>query len=76
MITIDGEFGFRGPQEDIREESPYKNEPTNISEDNLNLLKEYSLTNSQEKVQYMRDLLSIGFTFNQAREKTLRDKGV
>jgi hypothetical protein len=76
VVTIDGEFGFRQPQEDVREESPYENEPTNISEENLNLLKEYSLTNSQEKIQYMKDLLSIGFTFSQAREKTLRDKGV
>lgn len=75
-ITIDGEFAFRKPQEDVREESLYKNEPTTISEDYLNLLKEYSLTNSQEKVQYMKDLLSIGFTFSQARDKTLRDKGV
>lgn len=76
VVTIDGEFAFRDSQNEVREESPYKNSASGISEDYLILLNEYALTNSQEKVNYMKSLLELGFTFNQAREKTLRDKGV
>lgn len=76
MVTIDGEFAFRDPQAGFREESPFTSAPTSISEDSLMLLKEYGLTNSQEKVNYMKNLLELGFTFSQARDKTARDKGV
>lgn len=76
MVTINGEFAFRDTQNPVREESPYTNAPSEISEDSLVLLKEYALTNSQEKVNYMKNLLELGFNFSQAREKTLRDKGV
>lgn len=76
VITIDGEFAFRDSQGEFREESPFTNAPSSISEDNLSLLREYSLTNVQEKVDYMKNLLELGFTFSQARDKTSRDKGV
>jgi hypothetical protein len=75
MVTIDGEFAFRGPRDSTREEAPFQNSPSSISDDSLTLLKEYSLTNTQEKVDYMKNLLELGFTFSQARDKTLRDKG-
>lgn len=76
IITINGEFAFRKePTEKVNGGIPASNSMT-ISQENLELLKEYALTNNQEKIDYMRTLLHSGFTFSQAREKTLRDKGV
>jgi hypothetical protein len=74
-ITIDGEFAFSANPIDS-ESNSITVISGKISDENYALLKEYSLTNSSEKVVYMRKLLESGFTFNQAREKTMRDKGV
>jgi hypothetical protein len=52
------------------------NKPSSISENDLALLRDYALTNSQDKLNYMKTLIESGFTFNQAAEKTMRDKGV
>lgn len=76
ITTISGDFAFSKVPSDVREESPIVNKPSIIGENDKELLKEYALTNSQEKVDYMIKLLESGFTFSQAREKTLRDKGV
>jgi len=76
ITTISGDFAFSKVPSDIREESPVVNKPSVIGENDKELLKEYALTNSQEKVDYMIKLLESGFTFSQARDKTLRDKGV
>lgn len=76
IVTISGEFAFRQDQDSGIEGMPSQAAGTTISEEDLKLLKEYSLTNTQEKVDYMRRLIESGFTFNQAREKTMRDKGV
>lgn len=76
ISTINGEFGFSGGSGNRREESVITEGSSKIDESNMTLLKEYALTNSDEKVQYMIKLLESGFNFSQAREKTARDKGV
>lgn len=76
IITIQGEYAFRDQADEVREEAPFKNAPTTIDEQSLALLKEYALTSTQDRVDYMKKLLELGFTFSQAREKTVRDKGV
>jgi len=76
ISTITGEFGFSSGSNERREESPTTNGSIKLNENDLNLLKEYSLTNDDEKVQYMIKLIESGFTFSQARDKTERDKGV
>ena len=76
IITINGDFAFRNtPKETINGGVPH-NTDSNISSEDAELIKEYALTNSQDKVNYMVNLMKLGFTFSQAREKTLRDKGV
>jgi hypothetical protein len=74
-ITINGEFAFSANPIDS-ESNSITVISGKISDENYALLKEYSLTNSSEKVDYMKKLLESGFSFNQAREKTMRDKGV
>jgi len=74
-ITISGEFAFSNNPTDPESLSTAVISGK-ISEEDYALLKEYGLTNSQEKVDYMKKLLESGFNFNQAREKTMRDKGV
>jgi hypothetical protein len=76
ITTITGDFAFVKNPSERREESPTVNNPSVISKNDMVLLKEFSLTNSTEKVRYMTQLLESGFTFSQAREKTMRDKGV
>lgn len=76
ITTITGDFAFVKTPSERRDESPTLNNPSVISANDMALLKEYALTNSNEKVKYMTQLLESGFTFSQAREKTLRDKGV
>lgn len=76
ITTISGDFAYAKVPSEAREESPLVNKPSVIGENDRELLKEYALTNRQEKVDYMIKLLESGFTFSQAREKTLRDKGV
>lgn len=75
ITTINGDFAFVKTPEDSREESPILNEAPKLNKNDMNLLKEYALTNSDEKVQYMIKLLESGFNFTQAVEKTTRDKG-
>ncbi len=75
VVTISGEYGFSKNPVDS-ESNSITMVSGKISEEDYALLKEYSFTNSQEKVDYMKKLLESGFTFNQAREKTMRDKGV
>ena len=76
IVTMNGDYAFREKPNQTTEDSKIINQPSTLSKENLNLLKEYSLTNSQDKVEYMKKLLELGFTFSQATEKTLRDKGV
>lgn len=76
IVTISGEFAFRQDRGPGIEGMPAQSTEVQISEENLRLLREYALTNSQEKVDYMKKLLESGFNFSQAREKTMRDKGV
>ena len=76
VSTISGEFGFSSNSSEPREESPITRGSLKISDNDSKLLKEYSLTNDNEKVQYMIKLLESGFSFSQARDKTARDKGV
>jgi hypothetical protein len=75
ITTINGKFAFSKTPADTREESPVVGGSIEISNKDLQLLKEYALTNSQEKVEYMRKLLESGFNFSQAVQKTTRDKG-
>ena len=75
VVTISGEYGFSKNPDDLNSRSAAVISGK-ISEEDYALLKEYGLTNSQEKVDYIKKLLESGFTFSQAREKTMRDKGV
>lgn len=75
VVTISGEYGFSKNPDDLDSRSAAVISGK-ISEEDYVLLKEYGLTNSQEKVDYIKKLLESGFTFSQAREKTMRDKGV
>jgi hypothetical protein len=75
VVTISGEYGFSKNPVDSEGRSAAVISGK-ISDEDYALLKEYGYTNSQEKVDYMRKLLESGFTFSQAREKTIRDKGV
>lgn len=75
VVTISGEYGFSKNRDDLDSRSAAVISGK-ISEEDYALLKEYGLTNSQEKVDYIKKLLESGFTFSQAREKTMRDKGV
>jgi hypothetical protein len=75
VVTISGEYGFSKNPDDLDSRSAAVISGK-ISEEDYALLKEYGLTNSQEKVDYIKKLLESGFTFSQAREKTMRDKGV
>jgi hypothetical protein len=76
IVTMNGEFAFRDtPNQTVGDSIPV-NQNSILNEENTNLLKEYSLTNSSDKVEYVKKLLELGFTFSQATEKTLRDKGV
>jgi hypothetical protein len=75
VVTISGEYGFSKNPNDLDSRSAAVISGK-ISEEDYALLKEYGLTNSQEKVDYIKKLLESGFTFSQAREKTMRDKGV
>ena len=76
IVTINGEFGFRPNKTDSFGMGIPTNKPSSISENDLALLRDYALTNSQDKLNYMKTLIESGFTFNQAAEKTMRDKGV
>lgn len=76
ISTITGDFGFSQQSFNKREESPIISGGLKISESDTELLKEYALTNTNDKVEYMIKLLESGFNFTQAREKTARDKGV
>lgn len=74
IVTINGDYGFR--QNSAKDETTIVRTPvSSIGQEDMNLLKEYALTNSQEKINYMKQLLEAGYTFSQAREKTMRDKG-
>lgn len=75
IVTIQGEYGFRSLESGTSNSSAVRNSPS-LDSGNLKLLKEYALKNSQDKVEYMKNLLDSGYTFDQAKEKTLRDKGV
>lgn len=76
IVTINGEFAFRADKNDTFGTGISTNSPSSISQNDLSLLKDYALTNSQDKLNYMKTLLESGFTFDQAAEKTVRDKGV
>lgn len=76
ISTITGDFGFSQQNFNKREESPIVSGALKINESDTELLKEYALTNTNDKVEYMIKLLESGFNFTQAREKTARDKGV
>lgn len=76
ISTITGDFGFSQQNFNKREESSIVSGSLKISESDTELLKEYALTNTNDKVEYMIKLLESGFNFTQAREKTARDKGV
>jgi len=76
IVTINGEFAFRDDKTDTFGTGTSSNSPSTISENDLALLRDYALTNSQDKINYMKTLIESGFTFNQAAEKTMRDKGV
>lgn len=76
IVTINGEFAFRANKNDTFGTGISTNSPSSISQNDLSLLKDYALTNSQDKLNYMKTLLESGFTFDQAAEKTVRDKGV
>lgn len=75
LVTISGEYAFSKDPNDP-ELSSVSSNSGKISDEDQDLLKEYGYTNSQEKVDYMKKLLESGFNFSQAREKTMRDKGV
>lgn len=76
ITTIMGEYAFAKRPNEYREEAPTTQIGSSISQKDKELLKEYSLTNSHDKVQYITMLLEAGYNFNQAMEKTMRDKGV
>lgn len=76
IITINGDFAFRNTPKQTLEGSIPNAIGSNLSAEESELMKEYALTNTQDKVDYMLSLLKSGFTFSQAREKTMRDKGV
>ena len=76
IVTINGEFAFRPDTTDSFGTGINTNKPSTISKNDLALLKDYALTNTQEKLNYMKTLIESGFTFDQAVEKTMRDKGV
>jgi len=76
IITINGDFAFRNTPKETVNGGVSQNKNSDISSEDLELIKEYALTNNQDRVNYMINLIKSGFTFSQAREKTLRDKGV
>jgi hypothetical protein len=75
IVTIQGEYAFRDSGPNTGSLSSHQNK-SNISPENMDLLKEYALTNNQNKIDYIKNLLEYGYNFDQAREKTTRDKGV
>jgi hypothetical protein len=75
IVTIQGEYAFRDSGPNTGSLSSHQNK-SNISPENMDLLKEYALTNNQNKIDYIKNLLESGYNFDQAREKTTRDKGV
>lgn len=75
IVTIQGEYAFRDSGPNTGSLASHQNRP-NINPENTILLKEYALTNNQDKVDYMKKLLESGYNFDQARKKTIRDKGV
>lgn len=75
ITTINGEYAFSKNQSGTREEAPLPLKASVLSDTDQKLLNEYALTNNQEKVNYMKKLLELGYNFNQAAEKTMRDKG-
>jgi hypothetical protein len=75
IVTIQGEYAFRDSGPNTGSLSSSQNR-SNITAQNMDLLKEYALTNNQDKVDYMKKLFESGYSFDQAREKTIRDKGV
>jgi hypothetical protein len=75
IVTIQGEYAFRDSRPNTGSLSSFQNR-SNITPENTVLLKEYALTNNQDRVDYMKKLLESGYSFDQAREKTTRDKGV
>lgn len=76
IITINSNSAFKTNSDQVINGGIPINPESGISVEISNLLKEYALTHSQDKVDYMQSLVKSGFTFDQAREKTMRDKGV
>lgn len=77
-VTIKGDYAYDvelyGQNQDGA--LPAENTNAGLTDEQISLLKEYAMSNVKQNVDYMRKLMQSGYTFEQARDKTSRDKGV
>lgn len=77
-ITIKGDYAYDSERYGYNQDAPMPAENANsgLTDEQIELLEEYSMSNIKQNVDYMRKLMQSGYTFEQAKDKTLRDKGV
>lgn len=77
-VTIKGDYAYDSELYGFNQDrpSPANNTNAGLTEEQIKLLEEYAMSNLKQNVNYMRKLMQAGYTFEQAKDKTIRDKGV
>jgi hypothetical protein len=76
-VTIEGDFSFTGVEDRFSDRFDTVNTSVDsrLTEEEINLLNNYSLSNTSQKVNRLLELINSGATFFQAQQKVTEELG-